>query len=130
MIRVISPTLQVCRLLGVDPRLDRGCQAGMIRERGVRGDELLGISARLLDQVLVVQDVQELQLGAPAGLGRTQDVALPPLRHVQPSQLESIRRGCDGAQSLQRRLGVRAGHQQSEPGQPTAPDPTPQLVQL
>ena len=96
MIRVTSAPLQVGGLLGVDPGAHRRGEVGVRGQLRVVGDEGEGVLAGLLDDVLVVEDVQELELGAPAVLGRAEDVALPALGEVEPGELEAVGGGGDG----------------------------------
>ena len=65
----MSAPLQEGGLLDIQARGQRGGQRRMLRQLRVGVNESEGILARLLDEVLVLEDVQELQLGAAAVLG-------------------------------------------------------------
>ena len=98
-------------------------QLGVVRDEGER------VLAGGLDDVLVLEDVEELELRAPAVLRRAEDVALPPLREVEPGQLEAVGGRGDRVQPGRRRLGVAARDEEAEAGVAAPADPPAQLVQ-
>ena len=65
-------------------------------QRGVGLDEGEGVLTSGFDDVLVLEDVEELELGAAAVLRGSEDVALPPLREVQPREGEPVAGAGDG----------------------------------
>ena len=107
MIRVTSAPLQVGGVLGVDPGAHRRGQCRVPVEVGVVGDEGEGVLACRGDDVLVLEDVEELELGAPAVLRGAEDVALAALRQVEPGQLEAVGRGGDGVEPVMGRRSAR-----------------------
>ena len=98
----MSAPLQEGGLLDIQARGQRGGQRRMLRQLRVGVNESEGILARLLDEVLVLEDVEELQLGTATVLGRAEDVALAPLGEVEAGEFEAVR-GCrNGPQPLPR----------------------------
>ncbi len=69
-------------LLGVNQCPYRLGQGGLISQGRIGVNQLDCLLARLTDQVLVAEQLQELQAGSAAGLRRAENVALPSLLQV------------------------------------------------
>ena len=76
-------------------------------ERGVVLDDVHRVHPRLRDDLLVLEQGEQLQAGAAAGLQRAEHVALPPQLQVELGQLEAV--GGGGDRSRRVRAAVPAG---------------------
>src|SRR4051794_16840514 len=85
-----SPAFQELCLLGLGESAHLGSEHGVRGQCRVRLDETGGELARLGDDVLVVEHVQQSQAGPAARLGRTEHVTLAPLSQVDAGQLEAV----------------------------------------
>ncbi|BAS17522.1 hypothetical protein AHiyo8_58250 [Arthrobacter sp. Hiyo8] len=109
-------------LFGVQILVNCGGQGLLALQSGIVGNEPLGIGAGAGDHVLMLQDPQQLQGGAPAGLRSAQDIAFPAQLEVFLGKLEAVGSGSNGIQAPAAWVaGFERRDQQASPGRPPRP---------
>ncbi len=106
MMRVISPSLQPCRLLLVEAHGDGRREGGVLAQLRVLGHEREGVLAGIGDDLLVITppEAQVTHRVAASALARAEHVALAAQQQVDLGELEAVGGGGDLGESLRGQL--------------------------
>jgi hypothetical protein len=122
---------QPVRTLVGSQRGDLGGQPGVVGQAAIGLQQGGGLGAGGGDELLVLEQGQQPDARAGAGLGGTQDVTLAAGLEVEPGELEAVGGRRDRGQPLPgRRRHLHVGDEEAEPGVLPAGDATAELVQL